>query len=352
MPIWNSHDYQGIRPTTYNLINTGQSLAANVTYLPAALNLYLARETWRMTTYAFGGALYSQLKRGTTPYTRSIRDGGGAIMCVHGEADGAGDISTSDYLADLKEWISTYRNDLQNPSIPFLVDQCSSQVVYAGDGMGKRMAGPTLAQWQITKQSPAIPNVFCVGPKYQYPYEDSGTHPTGGQYVHLLPAGCAWMGHKWGQILARVLSGVQWRPFEPVSASRSSTTVTLTCYVPYPPIVIDTTTVASQTSRGFRFYNVTSGSFITINSVSASGSNITLTLNSTPTDTNNKLMYAWVTDYNDPPRFGAGDDHSVGGYYCMGNLRDSDTAGSFVGGATGAPYQMGNWLVQFIMDCN
>jgi hypothetical protein len=176
------------------------------------------------------------------------------------------------------------------------------------------------------------------GPSYQYTYQPSGT-----AVDHTDAPSNLTMGQKVGEVLKRITVDQQsWVPLMYRNVSISGTTVTFEMWVPYPPIVIDVTSVpnwsntVSGTCRfyGFEFFdNSGTPPCITAAVVSAPDT-LTLTLASAPTGAPSSFRLRY--DYTGTVGAIQGTSTAPGG-----NIRDSDpTVPEQSGG-----YPLYNWLM-------
>ena len=314
------------------VIITGQSLGQAVTHVREALQFGVPG--WTAYNTSVGSSPYSVLKRGTYPFARSVVAGGGAVLCIHGESDAWIVPYGGTYAGYIAEWAADYALALGG-SIPFALTQVSSRLYDYGYGaeMNRVAFDQTTAALSNSGD-----NIFLVGPMYQYPYQ--------ADLMHLTWPGYSWLGQKCGQIMGRIVSGVNWKPLYPLSAARTGATLTLTLNVPYAPLVVDTTTVSARTNYGFVFSD--SNGSATIASVAVGATTITFTLTGTPTGTVKRLYYAHFAQTGAPIADWAGAPSYAAGGLAAGNIRDSDTAAQYV--PSWGPYQMGNWLTHFMMD--
>lgn len=123
--------------------------------------------------------------------------------------------------------------------------------------------------------------IYLLSPHYQF-YLSMATDG-----IHLGGQGRRYMAELSADIIRRVLfTGEAWRPVQMVSATRSSTTVTVTFHAPGGSIALDTTTFAGPTNwsnslYGFEFYD--DGVAIDVTAVSVTGDlTVELTLDSAP----------------------------------------------------------------------
>jgi lysophospholipase L1-like esterase len=238
-----------------------------------------------------------------------------AIVIVHGESDAG----NTNYASDLHQLWSDYNADLlpltgQTAKIPMLVSQQNSV-----PDMANQRSPSSLAQWRVGVEYPG--DIVCVGPKYQYPYDDDG--------VHLTSAGYRRLGEKIGQAYhEKVVRGTAFRPLEPTRVVRASNRVVRVEFnVPVPPLVWDDALPEPHQNaftewaegRGFELRN--GGSRLTIGSVAISGNAVEITCASDLPASGVFVGYAMTADGT----------KSAGGTFRSGQLRDSDP---FVGSAT------------------
>lgn len=321
------------------VIITGQSLGYAVRDMQAALQFYAPGYSTFNT--AVGSTLYSGLKKGTFPFSRSIQAGGSLVACIHGETDASSNTVAATYKQDIIDWQADYQTALNLPAVPFLLCQCSSQMFDYG-------YGPELSRITYQSQYEAAldsgsDNIYLLGPKYQYAYETPGAQPTGAPYVHMTTDSYSWLGQKYAQVLGRIIGGTNWKPLYPTSIGRSGAVITVNFNIPTGPLVLDTTIVSSRAHYGFEY--VDSASTPTISSVVVNSSTVVITLSGTPTGTGKTLRYAYLATSGSPLATGGG-AYATGGM-AAGNIRDSDTFAQYVTGT--GPYNGGNWLCHFSM---
>jgi hypothetical protein len=124
--------------------------------------------------------------------------GVGAIIITHGEADAG----NPNYESDQAQLWSDYNQDLkaithQTDGIPMLVSQQNSTPSNAGS-----TSASALAQWHVGVSHPR--DLICIGPKYQYPYNQDNP---GGTFIHLSAHGYELLGEKFGQVFYERTSG-------------------------------------------------------------------------------------------------------------------------------------------------
>ncbi len=283
---------------------------------------------------AVPGAAYSAMSQGTATYNnslaqitagRSLVQAQGfehrvvAIANLHGPADILNASSYEDYL---NEWQQDYQADIfaitgQTGTLPMFIDQSSNFTAY-------NYSSTPLVTAQLSAAE-NNPDIYMVGPKYQFTYTNSDG-------IHLLNTGYRWLGEYYAKAINRVLQGETTTALVPQTVVRSGNTITVKFDVPEPPIVIDTTNVLSQNDYGFEFYDpIGSG---TIDSVSIDSSSIIrMNVMGNPS-TSARLRYAYTGTAGSLP--GAQQSGSA-----RGNIRDSDATPSLYGS------NLYNWLVHF-----
>lgn len=293
-----------------------------------------------VATGAKGSSAYTAIKSGTAPYIQlermmeaaAARDGDkcAAFVLIHGEDDHAAGTTRTQYAANIVE----FRTDLMakcraigsGGELPTYVTQFSSWTDDNFTGTNTTSVIP-LADYDAARAN--MGRIFLVQPFYNW------THAADG--VHLSNTSSRAMGAKIGQAMA---AGPAWQPLWPrinSPVSRTTNVITLYLYTPFPPLVVDTTTITgvSATTRGFEYTDDSSPPSITaVDCSAACNGNICscqITLSGTPTGANKKLRYAYTGTDNQPggPTTGP-----------RGNIRDSDTA-SWQG------TNLYNWLVHF-----
>jgi hypothetical protein len=174
--------------------------------------------------------------------------------------------------------------------------------------------------------------VCIAGPHYQLPHANDGLK------VHLTTEGY----FHWGCLAARaykqtVYDGVAWQPLAPREVWAQGVLITVSFYVPDPPIVLDTTTLSLATDYGFVVEDDSGDAGIT--SVTVINGTTLRIVASRALSTNPKLRYALD---NIGAASGRYLDIQNG---ASGNLRDSN-AENFVynGRKKGGLY---NWAVPF-----
>lgn len=290
---------------------------------------HVGAKKWSMRTDWKGGTAYTGLKKGTLyynnalAYTTHAKNAAGAssfmvlaVTLAHGEKDMDLGTSQSAYTADLSTWQSDYETDLkaitaQSGTIPMVMMQVTTWPSYT--------SAPTtgLSMLSIARSAPT--KFIMAGPRYHLPYISDGIHLTSESYYD--------QGEYFAKALMAYYDGAITPPFAPTSIVATSNVVVATFDVPVPPLVFDTTTVASITNKGFSYID---DSGRTISSVAITGaSEVTITL-SGAAGTNAYLRYGYLLEAS---------GNLAGG---VGNLRDSDT---YVSARASRPLR--NWCCHF-----
>jgi hypothetical protein len=290
-----------------------------------------------VSVHGVGGIAYSGLKKGTAPYTTGMAQAKAgmdlaaalgksfeirAVTTVHGETDHLNGNVT--YEGDLVEWQHDYETDVnaltgRTGVLPFFQTQMSSWTK-----LGSVTSAIPYAQLAAHVDNPG--KIILVGPKYHLPYAADGVHLTNEGYRH--------MGEDYAKAYRRVVvEGGTWEPVRPKTVTRVDKVVTITFFVPAPPLVLDTNLVTNPGNYGFEFVDdaaVTPG----VDSVALVGPDtVQITLTAVPTGANKSIHYAAAA------ALGAAGGPTTGP---RGNLRDSDATPSRNG------YALYNWCVHFL----
>lgn len=216
------------------------------------------------------------------------------VMLKQGEADG--DAGTT--AATWKSRIATLKTDLaagfrhviqQEPELLFMMDQLAQKPV----GGGNTYAELAQAAADIVDEDP---DITVVGPTYWLDFANNGYYDP-----HLAPAAYRYYGEYLGYIRKKLRNGETWFPCRITSAVRSSTTITVTGYVPEGAITVDTTWIGAQTNYGFVFTG--GGASITAVNIIDDGSTdhifvIEITLSSASAGTLDYAMDNGLAGYN------------------------------------------------------
>jgi hypothetical protein len=283
-----------------------------------------------------------------------------ALVITHGEQDQLNHVPAAAYEADLLQWqadVSFDRNRLtgQTGTIPMFLDEMSSWAPFGqptpntDTTLNPASAGAALGQWWAARDHPD--KIFLTTPKY-------GFIPYFGDNVHLSNAGYRMLGGYHAKALKKVLvDGGRWVPLAPRSISISGKVITLRLWVPAGSITIDTSTLVNFTActmvfdpsvyttptdcrnaggtwkvNGLEFYDSTNSAYISSVEV-ASGDTLTITLNTAPSGSDQRIRAAYSSRLNSADIF---HNWSVGT-----NIRDTDTAVDYSG------VHLYDWLVTF-----
>ncbi len=288
-----------------------------------------------VSAHGVNGAPYWAIKSHTKPYVnglaqvRAARDVAKArglsyvvraVTVVHGESDHV--ISNPRYEQDLLAWQADYERDVkaitgQTEPVPMFDTQTSSWTRYG-------TTTSVIPSAQLAAHVDSAGKIVLVGPKYHLTYSSDG--------IHLASEGYRHMGEDYAKAYRRVvLEGGTWEPLRPKSITRAGAVITVTFFVPSPPLVLDTTHVSDPGDLGFEY--VDDGGRAKIASVTVTAADtVTITLAQEPTAAHGRLRYAYT-----------GVLHAKGGPTTgpRGNLRDSDATPS----RSGDP--LWNWCVHF-----
>jgi hypothetical protein len=266
-----------------------------------------AKQT-RDTGHAWAASLFETRAISRLAQARAKSYGIGAIVLTHGESDA----ERADYAEGLRRLWRDYNADLsgitgQSQAIPLLVTQQSSTPAQPGSS-----SASTLAAWQVAHESGG--NIVCVGPRYQYAYDQD--------HIHLTAGGYAQLGEKYGQaFFEHVIQGRPFRPLEPIAVERRGAAVAVRFHVPIAPLRWDESLAAPGDDRGFQLLR--GGVPIALASVELGGPDTVVV---TPREAQpGPLVVRYALSARTP---------RVGGTVRSGQLCDSDP---FVGAHTGAP---------------
>lgn len=296
-----------------------------------------------------GSQTYNSLKKGTLPYSNGLLEARAAmnysvqsgkpyivqgVTIIHGETDET-NLNTG-YETNLVQWQSDYETDLksitgQSQDIPVFLNQMSSW-----PQRGHSVPTTALAQLSATRNYPT--KFYLTTPLYIF------NSPEG---VHLYNWGYRRLGEYFGKVMKKVLvDGVAWKPTMPVSETISGNIIEARYNVPVAPLVFDTTAVATATNYGFEYSDSLSSASIT-NVEIVGGDTVRITLNQTPTGSNQKLRYAYTSS-------GTGNGYSMNPQSTStvrGNLRDSDVTPSKYQDSN-VPSWAGNYLRNWSVTFN
>lgn len=194
-----------------------------------------------------------------------------------------------------------------------------------------------------------LPDIRCVGPIYQYPMS---TYSTPDLLIHKNNVGANHMGMAFSRAILAELFGTGWSPLKPQRIWFSSTTtIVIDCYVPVPPLVVDTSgspisLSGMLTYRGFDLYDDTGTSLTsTISALSVVNIGGTLTntgLQLTLTAPTSKFVTIGYAMRRDGPDSTTADGPITGARGCV---RDSAAQTNLYDATTD-----NNWMMQWAAD--
>lgn len=157
----------------------------------------------------------------------------GAIFLTHGETDAG----NANYINDMVQLWTDYNADLaaitgQTESIPLFTSQQHGIYMYMTGDAPRAINTSTLLQWRAGLEHPD--KIVCVGPKYQYPYDED--------FLHMTPLGYELLGEKYAEAFyAHVVLGNPWQPLQPLAdtLARNGRVITVDFHVPVPPLAWD-----------------------------------------------------------------------------------------------------------------
>lgn len=293
-----------------------------------------------VSLHGVSGYTYSQLKKGTGPYSNGMNQVTNAksaaltlgrtsrvigVTTIHGETDNYNGVSGATYQTYLEEWQHDYDTDVkaitgQTSTVPLFLCQMSS---FMSSYANTPTSEIPIYQLKAAEDNPG--EIVLVAPKYFFNYSDRH---------HLTGASSRWLGEYYGKVIKKVtIDHETWRPLTPDTVTRNANIIYADFHVPSGNLAFDTTLVSARTNYGFEYYDSTSSA--TISSVEILDSNtVKVILSGTPTGANQRLRYAYTGI--------AGTDtgsHNAGS--AAGNLRDSDNYLSLYGNT------LYNWAVHF-----
>ncbi|MBP9802347.1 fibronectin type III domain-containing protein [Patescibacteria group bacterium] len=293
-----------------------------------------------VSLHGVSGYTYSQLKKGTGPYSTAMTQVTNAknaatalgrvsrvigVTTIHGETDNYNGVSGPTYQGYLEEWQNDYETDAkaitgQSGDIPLFLCQMSSFMSsYAND------ATSAIPIYQLAAAEDNPGDIVLVAPKYFFNYSDRH---------HLTGASSRWLGEYYGKVIKKVSADHEaWRPLSPDTIVRSANIIYADFHVPAGELAFDTTLVSARTNYGFEYYDTTASASISSVEILDTDT-VKITLSGTPTGANQRLRYA----YTGVPGTDTG-SHNAGS--AAGNLRDTDPYPSLYGNT------LYNWAVHF-----
>ena len=194
-----------------------------------------------------------------------------AIIVVHGEADG--NSSNANYDKNLREWLDDFNAEIRktegSASAVMLTCQTSSASGYKTLALRDQFTTPALQ----LKASNENPNIFLVGPKYQYEYKD---------YAHITAEATRHHGEMYAKVYKQVVDqGNDWKPLQPTGFNVSGNKIVIDFHVPTAPLQFDTTYIAGIENHGFNLTNADSNSITSVEITSPTQVTITCSENIT-----------------------------------------------------------------------
>ena len=290
----------------------------------------------------YGATTVSQLSKGagTGHYERMIAQCGYALALANaanktyaaqvvtwtqGESDYISATTQISYVTALNTLVANFNADMkavtgQEKAIPLISYQTASHKV-----AGRAIPNIALGQLEVETSNPLV---YMACPMYQFGYQNAGN-------FHLTAIESRWLGAYYGLAYKRiVIDGIDWKPCKPLSSIRQGAIATVKFNVPMGKLTLDTTAVTLNTNYGFELVDST-GTTLTINSVSLMGPDTVKVLAAAAIPAGARLRYAWS---------GTGNvGNSVGP---RGNLRDSQ-GDAIIFDPSGINKPMHNWCVIF-----
>lgn len=337
----------------------GQSLGSSLVYLDMLEEA--AGDAQKRRSYISageGGRLISEISKGADPWvgsggtfviydrlikmltrTQSLAASRGfatKVECIYflqGEADANNGVMTPKavYTAARNQLFADMRADVvtltgQTEPVEILTDITACTAI---GGVGRGVGSDVIIAQVEMAIANADSHTWCVGPGYYLPFFAT---------QHMTKEGVVMLAEMFAHARHQLQQGATPNFLYATDFSLVGNTITITCNVPEPPLLIDETTVpaATGTNSGGAVlvdgFELTDGSSRTITSITCGTNTITLTLSGTPSGTV-RLRYAMNgmgnTAYTDT-NTGRTDVMTPGSW---GNIRDSrDTASYFVSG--------------------
>lgn len=264
-------------------------------------NFYATETGQEVVVYGVGrgSAAWVTLAPGTDAWTWTAsalesygaRGGTGVLglYVAHGEGDHRDGTTRAAYAAILGDWQEAFHARAVGVGFPAAVhplyfDQLSNWQMFPA-GSGSPTATVVLGQYDAARANPGA--LILIGPKYQWTTTDG---------VHLNSSSSRALGAMAAKVIAQ---GPTWEPLWPSREdpiTRDGAVITIPMHVPVPPLVIDDTSVTDPGDYGFEYDD--DGTPPAISSVAVDGTNIIITLESTPSGANKKIRYALATTSN------------------------------------------------------
>ncbi|NTT88391.1 sialate O-acetylesterase, partial [Tabrizicola fusiformis] len=317
-------------------IQQNANLGENVAY--GGANMLRAQTGQRVLAHcaAYGGRSIAQLSAGTTYHTwllqavaqhralalaSGLTYGLGAIWWLQGETDATNSTPIATYKAALAALIDSINaaSGQTHPAV-LLTYQTASHTVRDG-GRPPEIA---IAQWQAATEHDQI---MLVAPTYHLAYNADD--------VHLPPHSTRWLSQYYARVTDIVcVQGREWRPLEPIRATRAGRIVDITYHVPVAPLVLDPGRVNDPGNYGFTVVTA-GGAALTIESVALRGATAVRIVLAADPGAEVTVRYAWGANGEETGRWSG----------ARGCLRDSDPTQSYHLDAVGRPYELFNWCV-------
>jgi hypothetical protein len=283
-----------------------------------------------VSNVAVPSAIYTALKKGTSPYNDSLAQvtaaknltlGSGltyrflGVCVVHGETDDVN--NNSNYAANVIEWATDYDTDIraitgQAETVPLFFVQHSHNRFDAQSRTPPLYAGSTsIGLFDAAVAQPT--KVKLAGPQYMYDKTDS---------IHHTCAARRAQGEMFATQIHRDLIANTFAPFIPLSATLTSAVIDVVFQVPVPPLDFNFTDVVFRKNYGFAYWDA-NGFGTILDTVILNPTTIRITLSAAPSGANKRLMYAGF------PQTTAAIESKYFGPH--GNLVDSDTFASLRG---------------------
>lgn len=302
-------------------------------------------------TWAVAGASITTLRSGQTAYNNAVTEMGQLVDALpgitirhvavwqHGEADDnvTPTFTAAQYATEMVNFQAAWQSSMQasadaTGTVPLVYGQVGQWSLY-GASTAPIRTNVGQGQWAAARDNSST--IYLACPTYQLPYQSTGTN------VHLTNSGEL----RLGEYLAKavnyvVVNGQAWLPLHMSSATAVDNVITIQLAGgDGSNIAADTTQMIARHTRGFE-YTDSSGNPASIVSVSvnAAARTVALTLNK-DTAAGRTVRYGLTSPV--AAICGGAPTGTPVGIGPGGNIRDSDTTASRVGGAPA----LQNWLV-------
>jgi hypothetical protein len=179
---------------------------------------------------AYWASMYETTQIRELARSAGKRFGVGAVFLTHGESDALVLTPAAAYEAGVLKLANDYDTDTraitgQTTPVRMYTSQQGTFPIVA-EAISTTING----LWRVSTTNPN--RIVCVGPKYQYEYV--------ADRVHLSAAAYERVGTKYAEAYYQTeLEGKRWRPLEPVQVARVGRVITVSLYVPFPPLSWD-----------------------------------------------------------------------------------------------------------------